>query len=393
MREIYLDHAATTFPKPEEVYRAIETFMRTQGGSPGRGLYRKAVESEEMLSETRESIAALLGVADPTRIVLTSNSTEALNTALKGFVRPGDHVVSTVLEHNAVVRPLHSLHKTRDVELTTVESSPLGELDPEAVARAIRPGKTRLVVCVHGNNVLGSITPIAEITRRAHALGVPVLCDGSQTAGTLPLSVSELGVDLFAFTGHKGLLGAPGTGGLIVGPGIDLEPLKEGGTGSASESPDPPEWLPDRLEPGTPNTFGIAGLRAGVAWLRERGVAWVREHEAALSQRLLDRLRETRGVVVHSPADPARRLGVVSANFEHLSPTEACGILANKFGINVRCGLHCSPLTHRRIGTERTGTLRFSVGVFTTEADVDAAADAVKTISDTLYRRREARAS
>lgn len=390
MREIYLDHAATTFPKPESVYQAIEAFMRTQGGSPGRGLYHKAVESEEMLNETRELLARLLRVGDPTRICLTSNSTEALNMALKGYVRPGDHVVSTCLEHNAVVRPLHTLHKQRDVEVTVVQSSIEGELDAQAVAAAIIPGRTRLVVCVHGNNVLGSIAPIAEITRLAHQQGVAVLCDGSQTAGTLPLDVTALGVDLFAFTGHKGLLGATGTGGLIVAPGIDIEPLKEGGTGSASESPESPDWLPDRLEPGTPNTFGIAGLHAGVAWLLERGVEWVREHEADLSQRLLERLLETRGVTVHSPRDRARRLGVVSMSFEHLSPTEACGILATKFGIDARCGLHCSPLTHRRIGTERTGTVRLSVGVFTTKDDVDAAADAIRQISDVLYRRKSA---
>jgi cysteine desulfurase family protein len=387
--EIYLDNAATTFPKPPEVYEAIDRFMREQGGSPGRGLYRKAVEAEEMLSETRERLAKLLGAPDPSRIVMTSNSTDALNIALKGYLHPGDHVVSTCLEHNAVVRPLWTLSKSRGVQVTTVESTLEGDIDPAAIAAAIQPN-TKLVVCVHGNNVLGSITPIAAITKVAHARGVAVLCDGSQTAGTLPLSVGQLGVDMFAFTGHKGLLGAPGTGGLIVGPRIDLEPLKEGGTGSASESPEPPEWLPDRLEPGTPNTFGIAGLCAGVKWLEQRTIEWVHEHETRLSQRLLERLVETRGVTVYSPRDPARRLGVVSLNFDHLSPTEACGVLANKFSIDVRCGLHCAPLTHRRLGTEHTGTLRMSVGVFTTEADVDAAADAIARMSDVIYRRRKA---
>jgi cysteine desulfurase family protein len=384
--EIYLDNAATTFPKPPEVYQAIDHFMREQGGSPGRGLYRKAVEAEEMLNETRERLARLLGAPDPTRIVMTTNSTEALNIALKGWIRPGDHVVSTCLEHNAVVRPLWMLEKTRGVRVTTVQSSLEGAIDPKHVAAAIQPD-TRLVVCVHGNNVLGSIIDIAAVVKEAHARGVPVLCDGSQTAGTLPLSVAALGVDMFAFTGHKGLLGAPGTGGLIVGPGIDLEPLEEGGTGSLSESPEPPDWLPDRLEPGTPNTYGIAGLCAGVKWLEARGIEWVREHEARLSQRLVERLVEIRGVTVYSPREMHRRLGVVSVNFEHLSPTEACGILTNKFSIDARCGLHCAPLTHRRLGTERTGTLRLSVGVFNTEADVDAAADALAKISAVLYRR------
>jgi cysteine desulfurase family protein len=386
VREIYLDNAATTYPKPPEVYEAINRFMRDMGGSPGRGLYHKAVESEEMLVETRERLARLLGAPDPLRIVMTSNSTEALNIALKGYLRPGDHVVSTCLEHNAVVRPLWMLEKTRGVQVTTVQSSLQGAIDPADVAAAIRPS-TRLVVCVHGNNVLGSIIDIARVVEVAHARGVAVLCDGSQTAGTLPLSVEKLGVDMFAFTGHKGLLGAPGTGGLIVGPGIELEPLEEGGTGSISESPEPPDWLPDRLEPGTPNTYGIAGLCAGVKWLEERTVEWVHEHETRLSQRLIERLAAVRGVMVYSPMDPARRLGVVSVTFEHLSPTEACGILANKFSIDARCGLHCAPLTHRRLGTERTGTLRLSVGVFTTEKDVDAAAEAIERISGVLYRR------
>jgi cysteine desulfurase family protein len=385
--EIYLDNAATTFPKPPEVYDAVNRFMREMGGSPGRGLYHKAVEAEEMLSETRERIAGLLGAPDPTRIVMTSNSTEALNIALKGYLHQGDHVVSTCLEHNAVVRPLWMLEKTRGIRVTTVESTIYGEIDPDEIAAAIRP-ETRLIVCVHGNNVLGSIVDIKRVVEIAHKKGVAVLCDGSQTAGTLPLSVSHLGVDMFAFTGHKGLLGATGTGGLIVGPRIDLEPLKEGGTGSASESPEPPEWLPDRLEPGTPNTYGIAGLCAGVKWLEQRTVAWVREHESTLSQRLIERLMATRGVVVYSPPDPSIRLGVVSMNFEHLSPTDACGILAGKFGLDARCGLHCSPLTHRRIGTEHTGTIRFSVGVYNTIADVDAAADAVAQISDVIYRRK-----
>jgi cysteine desulfurase family protein len=387
VREIYLDNAATTFPKPPEVYDAINRFMRDMGGSPGRGLYHKAVESEEMLGETRERLARLLDAPDPTRIVMTSNSTEALNIALKGYLRPGDHVVSTCLEHNAVVRPLWMLEKLRGIEVTTVDSTQFGEITPAVIAAAIKPN-TRLIVCVHGNNVLGSIIDIGAIVKIAHARNVAVLCDGSQTAGTLPLSVQALGVDLFAFTGHKGLLGAPGTGGLIVGPNIDLETLEEGGTGSLSESPEPPEWLPDRLEPGTPNTYGIAGLCAGVKWLEERGVAWVREHESALSQRLIERLLSTRGVIVYSPPDPAHRLGVVSMNFEHLSPTEACGILGNKFQIDARCGLHCAPLTHRRLGTERTGTLRLSVGVFNTVEDVDGAADAIRAISDVIYRRK-----
>ena len=387
MAGIYLDNAATTYPKPESVYRAIEEFMRQGGGSPGRGLYSKAVEAEEMLLETRCKLAKLLDVADPTRIVFSANSTEAINLALKGYLHEGDHVVSTVLEHNAVLRPLHALERSRGISVTYVDCDDQGRLDPEAFGKALRK-ETRLVACVHGSNVLGTIAPISDIAAIAHQAGAQLLVDGSQTAGTLPLSIRELGADLYAFTGHKGLLGAPGTGGLYVAPHLDLDTVKEGGTGSVSESLEPPEFLPDRFEPGTPNTYGLAGLGAGVTWVLERGVARIRAHESALSQRLLERLREIKGIRVLSPGEAAIRLGLVALTFDHLSPTEGCAILASKFGIMARCGLHCAPFAHRRLGLERTGSLRLSVGVFTTEEEVDAAASALEQIARATVRRR-----
>jgi len=384
---IYLDNAATSFPKPESVYRAIDEFMRHGGGSPGRGLYPKAVEAEEMLLETRCRLAKLLDVPDPSRIVFSANSTEAINLALKGYLQQGDHVVTTVLEHNAVLRPLHVLERTRGISVTYVDCDDQGRLDPEAFRKAMRK-ETRLVACVHGSNVLGTVAPIEAIATIAHEAGAQLLVDGSQTAGTMPLSMRTLGADLFAFTGHKGLLGAPGTGGLYVAPHLDLETVKEGGTGSVSESLEPPEFLPDRFEPGTPNTYGLAGLGAGVTYLLERGVAAIREHESALAQRLFDRLRELRGVTLYNPPDPAARLGIVSLGFEHLSPTEGCAILSSKFGIMARCGLHCAPLCHRRLGLESKGSLRLSVGAFTTAEDVDAAASAIEQIVRATYRRK-----
>lgn len=383
---IYLDNAATTFPKPEVVYAAIDRYMRECGGSPGRGLYPKAVEAAEAMLNTRQLVARLLGVADAQRIVFTANSTEALNLALKGFLRPGDHVVTTVVEHNAVLRPLHVLSRTRGVGVTYVDSDDEGRIDPRAVLGALRRD-TRLVACIHGSNVLGTLQDLAAITRAAHDAGVPVLVDGSQTAGVVPLDLDRLGVDLFAFTGHKGLLGAPGTGGLYLAPNIELDTLKEGGTGSASESPEPPGFLPDRFEPGTPNTYGLAGLGAGVAYVIDRGVDAIRAHETALAQRLHDRLATLRGVRVLSPAAPEGRLGIIAIAFEHMSPTEACAILSGKFGIMTRCGLHCAPLLHRRLGLEQQGSLRLSPGPFSTEADVDAAAAAVEALVRVMYRR------
>ncbi|MBI4509026.1 MAG: aminotransferase class V-fold PLP-dependent enzyme [Deltaproteobacteria bacterium] len=383
---VYLDNAATTFPKPPEVYAAIDRFMRECGGSPGRGLYAKAVEAEEMISETRQLLAKLLGAPDASRIVLTANSTEALNLALKGYLRAGDHVVTTVLEHNAVLRPLHVLTQARGVTVSYVDCDPLGRVNPEDVARALRK-ETRLVACVHGSNVLGAVLDIAAVARVAHDAGIPVLVDGSQTAGTYPVDLAALGVDMFAFTGHKGLLGAPGTGGLYVAPNIDLETFKEGGTGSASESLDPPSFLPDRFEPGTPNTYGIAGLRAGVSWVLERGVERIRAHETALANQLHERLSALRGVRVLSPGAADARLGIVSFVLEHISPTEACAILSGKLGIMTRCGLHCAPLLHRRLGIEDKGSLRLSPGPFNTEEDIDLAAKAVETMIRVLYRR------
>jgi cysteine desulfurase family protein len=386
-REVYLDNAATSFPKPESVYQAVDQFMRRCGGSPGRGLYAKAIAAEEVVYEARREVADLFGIAEPSRIAFTANATEALNLALKGYLQQGDHVITTILEHNAVLRPLHTLERTRGVRVTYVGADERGTLDIEALKKAFRP-ETRLVACVHGNNVLGTILPLAEVVRIAHDAGTAVLVDGSQTGGTLPVNLEELGVDMFAFTGHKGLLGPTGTGGLYLGPEIELETLKEGGTGSLSESLEAPDFLPDRFEPGTPNTVGLAGLGAGVRYLLERGVDSVREHEMKLSQRLFEGLKGRRGVTVYSPEDPKTRLGIVSMSFDDLNPTEACGILGNKFGVMVRCGLQCAPLTHRRLGTERQGVIRFSVGALSTEEDVDLALTAVGRILEILYQGR-----
>jgi cysteine desulfurase family protein len=386
-REVYLDNAATSFPKPESVYQTMDQFMRHCGGSPGRGIHSKARAAEEVVFDARSLIADLLGIAEPSRIAFTANATEALNLALKGYLRRGDHVITTQLEHNAVLRPLHTLERTRGVQITYADVDQRGGLDLESLKKAIRP-ETRLITCVHGNNVLGSILPLADVVRIAHAAGTAVLVDGSQTAGTLPVNIDELGLDMYAFTGHKGLLGPSGTGGLYVAPHIELEPLKEGGTGSVSESLESPTFLPDRFEPGTPNTVGLAGLGAGVRYLLERGVGQVREHEMALSRRLFEGFGALPGATVYGPTDAASRLGIVSMSFDSLNPTEVCGILSNKFGVMARSGLQCAPLTHRRLGTERQGVLRFSVGALSTEEDIDTALSAVQRIVSVLYKKR-----
>lgn len=392
MPDIYLDNATTSSPKPEDVYRAMDRFARECGASPGRGGYARSLAAAEEVSACRRAIASVLGVQDPSRIAFASSSTEALNWALKGLLlAPGDHAVVTALEHNAVLRPLRAMERTRGIAWSVVRCEPDGTIDPVAICKAIRP-ETRVVCAVHASNVLGTILPVREIAREAHGRGVPILVDGSQTAGALPFSLADLDLDLFAFTGHKSLLGPPGTGGIYVRPGMVLETSKEGGTGTASESLDPPDSMPERHEVGTPNTWGLAGLRVGVEFLLVKGVQVVRQREAALTALLRGGLAALGGVTVYGPRDADRSVGIVSISVGSLAPSEVGRLLADRFGIAVRTGLHCSPLAHEVAGSAgRGGTVRFGIGAFTTEADIEAAVSAVQEIAAAAYRRRPVR--
>ncbi|MBI4576749.1 MAG: aminotransferase class V-fold PLP-dependent enzyme [Planctomycetes bacterium] len=377
---IYLDNAATSYPKPECVYQAVDRFLRQCGGSPGRASHRKAREADAVVADARASVATLFHVEDPSRIVFTCNSTESLNLAIRGSLRPGDHVVLTDLEHNAAVRPLWKLREGLGVGLTVVESGPEGVVDPARVAEALTP-RTRLVCCVHANNVLGTIQPIAEIGHRTRARGVPLLVDASQSAGVLPIDVEAMGIDLLAFTGHKGLLGPPGTGGLYVREGLPLEPLKHGGTGVYSESLEPPDVMPEGYEPGTFNTPGLAGLAAGVRFVLETGAARIGAHERELNRRFVEGVREVPGVRLYGPSDLARKVGITLLNLEALDPADVGRILDRRFGVMVRTGLHCSALSHQRLGTKGRGAVRFSFGHFTTPADVDTAVEALRAMA------------
>ncbi len=385
MHEVYLDNAATSFPKPESVYRAVDKFLRHVGASPARGSYIKAQDSEKILIKARFKLAQLLGVADPSNLIFTGNATDALNLAVKGFLEPGDHVVTTDLEHNALLRPLWALRQTRGIEITFVKSNARGEICPDDIASAITP-KTRLVACVHASNVLGTIQPIGEIAALCRARGVPLLVDGSQTAGAIPVNIEELGVDMFAFTGHKSLLGLPGTGGLYLRSGLDLEPLREGGNGSHSESLEQPTTRPERFESGTPNMVGIAGLLAGVEYLQSTGIDAIRNHEVEMTELLMHKLRAIPGVTVHGP-EAKDKVAITSISLNVLDAAEMGQMLGKKFGIMVRTGIHCSPLIHEQLGTKEQGTVRFSVGWSTTPADIDAATSAVAEIAKTIYSR------
>ncbi len=377
---IYLDNAATSWPKPPGVAEAMRAYLEEIGGSPGRSGHRMAIEAAALLVEARESLAALFNVEDPSRIVFTKNATEALNLALFSLVQPGDHVVTTGVEHNSVMRPLRAL-EARGTRLTVLPCGDDGIPDIAALERVLEQ-PTRLLVTTHASNVIGTVVPLKQMSELARARGVPVLVDAAQTAGAHPIDVSALGIDLLAFTGHKSLFGPPGTGGLCIGPGIDLKPLVLGGTGSESELELQPRFLPDALESGTPNTVGIAGLDAGVRFVLERGVEAIAAHERMLATRLLARAAEIPGLRVYGPPGAGGRIGLASLNLDGVSPSEAGLILDRRFGVMCRIGLHCAPAAHRTLGTYPTGTVRLAWSAFTTEAEIDAALDGLAAIAE-----------
>ncbi len=377
----YLDNAATSWPKPEAVYQAMERFSREIGGSPGRSAHRLSVAAARVILEARENTARLLGVSDPMRVVFTKNATEALNLAILGLLSPGDHIVTSSIEHNSVMRPLRFL-ESNGVELTAVRCSPRGELDPADVAAALRPN-TRAVFVTHASNVAGTILPVEEIGTITRERGIVLGVDAAQTAGAVPLSMEQAKIDLLAFTGHKSLFGPQGTGGLCIGPGLErrLRPLLRGGTGSRSEFEEQPDFLPDMFESGTPNTVGLAGLAAGTAMILEMGVENVRRREEILTAAFLDGLRSLNGITVYGPPAAAWRIPVVSLNVGDLSPAEVSLALDERFGILTRPGLHCAPAAHRTLKTFPDGAVRFAFGFFNDAADVTAALEALEEIS------------
>lgn len=376
---IYLDNAATTYPKPESVYGAVEQVLRQLGANPGRGAHRLASEGERVLDAARRRIAELFAIAEPDHIVFTKNATEALNMAIKGCAGRGDHVVTTTLEHNSVMRPLGVL-KARGLSVTRVRVAPNGRFDLKTLQRAIRR-TTRLVVITHASNVTGALLPIAEMGAICRAKGVPLCVDAAQTAGSIEIDVERDAIDLLACPGHKGLLGPQGTGFLYVRPGVEVETLMEGGTGSVSEREEQPSFYPDRLQSGTPNTPGIAGLAAGVEYLLKTSLATIRRNEAELTKRLLEGLKGIRGVVIHGPKGIRGRVAVVSFTLKGTNPGEVGYILDEAFGIMVRTGLHCAPGTHKMLGTYPEGTIRVSPGPFSTPDHVDALCEAARQVA------------
>jgi cysteine desulfurase / selenocysteine lyase len=379
---IYLDNAATTWPKPACVAQAMVHFMEEVGANPGRAAHGRAVEAGRIVYAAREAVAQLFNARDPLHVIWGHNVTDALNQALVGYLRPGDHVVTSSVEHNAVMRPLRALVR-QGVELTVVPCAPDGALDPADVVTALRP-ETLMIVLNHASNVVGTILPAGEIGRIAREHGTLLLVDAAQTGGAYPLDMQAEQIDLLAFTGHKSLYGPMGTGGLIVGDRVvvdRLEPLRRGGTGSRSEEEEQPQFLPDMCESGTPNVVGLAGLEAGVRWVLERGVGSIRQHEVALTQLLIDGLLDIPGVILYGRPDARTRTATVLFNIAGMAPSEAGLRLDEEYGVLCRVGLHCSPAAHRTIGTFPDGAVRFALGAFSTVDEVQAAVRAVHQLA------------
>lgn len=375
---IYLDNAATSWPKPEAVYRAVDDCARRVGASPGRAAHRLSVAAGRVVEATRLRLAHLLGVKDPSRLVFTLNATDALNMAIKGLVAPGDRVLISAMEHNSVVRPLTRLAESGLISLGVIAADGQGRVTPSAVARALLPD-TRLVVLTHASNVVGTLNPVEEVAELLARRGVALLVDAAQTAGCVPLDLGAFPVDLVACSGHKGLLGPQGTGALYVRPGLELAPWREGGTGNLSHVPRHPAAMPERLEAGTPNTPGLAGLGAGLAEVLARGVDSIRRVEVELVRGLREGLGSLPGVRLLGPAAEAGA-GVVSFRVDGRDPADIADELDRRFSVLVRPGLHCAPGAHRALGTYPEGTVRMSPGFFTTEHEIETACRAVAAL-------------
>jgi cysteine desulfurase family protein len=372
---IYLDNAATTYPKPESVYQAVMHAMREVGASPGRGGHRRTLEAGRIMFQAREVAAALLSAPDSSRIIFTHSATEALNMALRGTLVPGDHVITSSMEHNSLIRPLHLLEK-QGVELTVVQAGPDGVIDPDDVRCALTP-HTRMIAIGHVSNVSGTIQPIDCISAIAREAGTLFLLDAAQSAGSIPIDVVSSAIDLLAAPGHKGLYGPQGTGLLYVAAHVALTPLLAGGTGTNSTSEDQPDAVPEGFEAGTHNLPGIAGLKAGMEFILDQGVKVIGEHERALVTFAVEKLQRLPQVTLHCPSDPALRGAVLSFTIAGKDSAAIAFELDGCFDIAVRAGLHCAPRAHRTLGTFPGGTVRMSPGWFTTREDIAIFAEAV----------------
>jgi cysteine desulfurase / selenocysteine lyase len=379
---IYMDYTATSWPKPPEILKAMTDVMEQAGGNPGRSGHQLSIGAARVVFDCREKIAVFFNIPDPLRVIFTANATHAINLALKGLLKPGDHVVTTSVEHNAVMRPLRYLEK-KGLKLEVAPCAVDGTLDVREIAKRINK-HTRLVIISNANNVTGTILPVSEVTALAHQFGALVLVDAAQAAGAIPIDMQKSGIDLLAFTGHKELLGPTGTGGLVINKNVDasqIEPLILGGTGSRSESEEQPADLPDKFESGTANFIGIAGLGASLDWINKNGLDSIREHGQKLYQILIEGLSEIPGIKLYGTGSAQNSLPIVSLTVQGKTVSEIGLQLDEEFGILTRVGLHCAPAVHKTIGTFPTGTVRLSPGVYTKNADIQKTIEAIRKIA------------
>jgi cysteine desulfurase family protein len=380
---IYFDNAATSFPKPEAVYAALDEFARRIGGSGGRSSHRRSLEAANAIDGTRDAVADLLGAHSPECVCFGANATDGLNVAIFGLARPASRIVTSVVEHNSVRRPVAELRARLGCEVVAVAANPLGQWNATDVIAALT-SDTSLVVLSMASNVTGAIQDISPVAKACQARGIPLVVDGAQVCGCYPVDFKSLGATVLAFTGHKSLLGPQGTGGLLVDPAATarIAPLKVGGSGSVSHSEAQPENLPDKFESGTLNCHGLSGLRAGVGFVLEQGLDVIRAHEMKLWTRFCDGLAQIGHVRRYGPEDPDQSVSIVSVTVAGMQPTDVGFLLDMEYGILTRTGLHCAPGAHAAIGTLPTGTIRFAMGFSTTTEEVDAALDALAHIRE-----------
>jgi len=376
---IYLDNAATSFPKPKTVYQNVIKAMTKYGGNPGRGSHSMAIEGAKVIYETRELLAQLFNLDDPMKVIFTFNATDSLNLAIKGLLKSGDHVIVTSMEHNSVLRPVKELEKI-GVNNTIVSCEIDGKINISNIEKEIKDN-TKLIITTHVSNLTGTIFPIDEIGKMCRKHQITYLVDASQSAGVLDIDMQKFNIDFLAFPGHKGLLGPQGTGALLINSDIEMNQLKEGGTGSESSSLHQPNFYPDKFEAGTPNLPGIAGLNAGLKYIQNRGTKSILSHENELINLFINGLEANHKIAIYGPRSINDRCGVVSINILGIDSSEVAYLLDTKYNIAVRPGLHCAPLAHKTIGTESIGAVRFSVGPFNTKSDIIAAIKAINEIS------------
>lgn len=380
---IYLDNAATSFPKPEKVYDEIIRCMREYCANPGRGGHSMAIESGKAVMQAREDISNFFNINNPLQLCFTKNATEALNIAIKGYLNQGDHVITTSMEHNSVIRPLKTLERDLEIEITIIKGDEYGEIDAADIRKNIK-SNTKLIISTLSSNVNGIILPVTEIGKIASESKIAFMLDASQGAGSIKIDVEEMNISMLAFPGHKGLLGPQGTGGLYVGNGIGLKSIYQGGTGSNSEMVYQPEYMPDLHESGTLNTPGIIGLGCGIGFINNFGIDNLAKYKHILVKRLFEGISDVNGIKIYSKNSIENNSGIIAFNFMDVESTEVSYVLDKVYEIASRAGLHCAPLAHETLGTVKSGIVRLSVGCFNTIEEIDSTVKAIKEIGNNL---------